>query len=292
MAKSKIVVVGASGNVGSATVRRLSELYGSEIDIVAGVREPKKLGDKFADLKGVRVEAADQGDKIGLQAALKGASAVFLVTPGSQDREKLTIQAADAAKAAGVGHIVFVSVPTVHLKDTIFGSQVAPIEAHFKTLGVPYTALRLPIFTDNYWMQVEHIKGHGKFYGPANPDKKFSAVTLTDIGDVAARVLHNPARHAGKIYTLASPSASHNDHAKAFSVALGKPVEYVQVPYEGAKQSFLAKGLPEWQVDGILELYRLIDSGDFVFKSDTQSVTGAKDTTFEEWVKPVAGAFK
>jgi hypothetical protein len=73
-------------------------------------------------------------------------------------------------------------------------------------------------------------------------------VTVSDVADAAVAVLANPAPHAGRTYNVAGPMYTHRELAAAFSSTLGKPVEYVQVPFEAAKKSFVDKGFPEWQV--------------------------------------------
>ena len=63
-----------------------------------------------------------------------------------------------------------------------------------------------------------------------------------------------------------------------------------------AKQSFLQAGVPEWQTDGILELYKLIDSGSPATNqanlTDFEKITGEKLTNLKVWLSKVGGAFK
>ena len=70
-------------------------------------------------------------------------------------------------------------------------------------------------------------------------------------------------------------------------------VNYVQVPYEAAKQAFL-KMLPEWQTDGVIELLKLIDDGASgpVVHDDFEVVVGHAPLSIEQWTAQVGGAFK
>lgn len=88
----------------------------------------------------------------------------------------------------------------------------------------------------------------GQIFGPADPTKPYSTVAIKDIADAAAAILANPAPHAGKTYSLASPAYTQTQLAAAFTASLGKPVAYIQVPYEAAKGSFISAGFQEWQV--------------------------------------------
>ena len=73
-------------------------------------------------------------------------------------------------------------------------------------------------------------------------------MTVQDVAEAATAILATPATHAGRTYNITGPAYSHAELAAAFSASLGKPVEYVRVPYEGARASFLEKGWPAWQV--------------------------------------------
>jgi uncharacterized protein YbjT (DUF2867 family) len=96
--------------------------------------------------------------------------------------------------------------------------------------------------------QADVIKSSGKFYGPCDASKTFCTVAVQDAAEAAAAILTNPSAHAGKTYNIVGPAYSNAELATAFSSALGKPVEYVQVPYDGARASFIEKGWPAWQV--------------------------------------------
>lgn len=79
-------------------------------------------------------------------------------------------------------------------------------------------------------------------------------MTVQDAADAATAILTKPAASIGKTYDITGPAYSNNDLAAAFTAALGKPVTYVQVPYEAARESFLSKGWPAWQVITLLPL--------------------------------------
>lgn len=98
------------------------------------------------------------------------------------------------------------------------------------------------------------IKATGKFYGPSDATKAFSTVAVQDAADAAATILSNPNPHKGKTYNITGPAYSHADLSSAFTTALGKTVEYVQVPYDAARSSFIEKGWPAWQVCAVMTL--------------------------------------
>ena len=295
MSKPVVFVIGASGNVGSATVQVLAEKYINEIEIRAGVRNPDKA-DKLKAIAGISVVKAEMGSPE-LKATLCGVDTLFIVSPGVENRAELVIPTTQSAKAAGVKHQVVVSGPTADShRDSLLGRGFNKIETSVKALGMTYTMLRLPMFFESYFGFKDTIKGEGAIHWPADPSKKFSAVSVGDIGKAAAAVLVNPAKHANKTYTIVSDHHSYGDVAAAFGEALGKTVTYNRISYEAAKQAFLGMGFPEWQLRVLMEFFKLIDNDDPVLyttnASDYNLITGEQPTNLKAWVTQVKGAFE
>ena len=245
MVKPVVLVIGATGNIGSATLTALASKHADKLDIRAGVRNPEKA-DKLKGLAGVTVVQAEMGDNEKLVETFKRVDTLFIVTPGTENRAALTIATAKAAKSAGVKHLAVVSVATAELTDTVFGRQLAEIEEAIKKLGIAYTFLRLPLFIENYFGFKATIQGQSSLFAPVDPTKLYTPVAVGDAGKVAAAVLADPSKHINKIYTVNSDRHTFGDVAAAFSEALSKEVKYVQVPYDTAKQAFSKMGIPEW----------------------------------------------
>ena len=294
MSKPIVFVIGASGKVGSATVQVLAEKYATKVEIRAGVRNPDKA-DKLKAIAGVSVVKAEMGSAE-LKTTLQGVDTLFIVTPGAENRAELSISTAKSAKEAGVKHQVVVSVIAVDRQDILFGRQFTEIETSLKALGVTYTILRLTIFFENNFGFKSSIKDAGAIYFPVDPSKKFCTASVGDIGKAAAAILVSPAKHAYKTYNIVGDHHSYGDVAAAFGEALGKTVTYNRVSYDAAKQAFLGKGLPEWHVDGLMELFKLIDSGDSAISttesSDYNLIAGQQPTSLKAWVTQVKGAFE
>ncbi|KAL5481888.1 hypothetical protein EMCRGX_G022152 [Ephydatia muelleri] len=276
MAKPVVFVIGASGSVGAATVTALSAKYADKVEIRAGVRNPE-AADKLKGLNGVTLVAAEMGgDRDKLVTTLRGVDALFIVTPGTKARAELAISTAEAARDAGVKFLLVVSVLTADLTDTIFGAQFSKLESAVA--------------------QLDTIKGHSAFYSPVDPDKPFTPVVVSDAGNAAAAILSNPIAHANQTYNLVSNRHTFNDVAASFSEALGREVKYVHVPYEAAKQSLLQMGFQDWQVDGIFELDKLIDSESHITNQEDLThytkITGEKPTELKTWIASVKAAFQ
>ena len=295
MAKPIVFVIGASGQIGSATVQALSTRFSDKLDIRAGVRNPDKA-DKLKGFKGVTMVRAEMGVKGELLNTFKGVDALYIVTPPTENRAELTITTAEAAKEAGVKHILVVSICSVDNPKTVFGKQFTEIEVGISKLGVSYIILRLPGFLENFLSDKSTIQESSQFYFPVDPTKQILFIAVEDAGVASAVILADPEKHANKTYNIVSNRHSFGDVAAAFTEALGKEVKYVRVQYEDAKKSLLGAGMPQWQVGGMLDYLKLVDSGlegaDVPGNGDFERITGEKPTSLKEWVDKVKDTFK
>lgn len=214
----------------------------------------------------------------------------------AENRAALSIVTAEAAKEAGVKHLLVVSETTVENLDTTFGKQFNEIETAVSSMGVPYTFFRLPFFFENFFVFLPTIKEESMFYGPVNANMPLASVGVEDAGLAAAAILVSPGKHAEKTYTIVSDRHSYDDVARAFTKALGREVKYVRIDYEDRKASFMKLGFAEWQARGVMELYKLIDAGSSVTDpkdiKDFSKLTGEKPTDLFTWVSSAASAFK
>jgi len=286
---STVLVFGASGNIGAATIKALKDKFPA-VKVVAAVRDPSK--GKVPE--GVTVVKGDQGDYHAAHAAIKssGADAVFVIPPGSPNRTEVGVVAIRAAADANVKLVLLLSVSNVDHPNTVFGKQFIPLENAARHSGVPFSVIRLPLFFDNNYGNVGSIQGQGAFYSPLRPDAPYSNVSVADAGEAAANILAHPSDHAGKVYDITSHATTEAELAAAFSKALGKDVKHVQVPYEAAESAMLGLGFPKWQVDGIIELHHAINDGEYVYPSHFKAVTGREPVTSADWVNAHAAAFK
>ena len=295
MSKPIVFVIGATGTMGSATVTTLAAKYTDKVEIRAGVRNPDKA-DKLKAIAGITIVKAEMGKRNQLVNTFKGVNALFIVTPFAENRAELAIVTARAAKEAGVKAIVVVSTPIAGLPDTVLGGQFNKIESEISKLGVPYTILRLTYFAENHYGFKDSIIGQSSIYGPIDPTKPFSVIATEDAGKAAAAILVDPTKHVNKTYELASDRQTFGEVAEGFSKALGKEVKYIRVPYETARQGFVDKGVPDWQVKGSLEMMKFIDSGSpFMNTPDISAysqITGEQPTDFESWLSKYSGGFQ
>ncbi|HZI13461.1 MAG TPA: SDR family oxidoreductase [Myxococcus sp.] len=280
-----ILVTGATGTIGGEVARQL---------IAAGVR-PRLLvrtPAKAREFEGkADIAQGDLNDAASLERALQGVEKLFLVAAGV-DGQQLEVKAIDAAKKAGVKHVVKLSVFGAEQETLTFARWHRPAEKHLEASGMAWTHLRPVNFMSNMFGNIDSIKGQGAFYAPTG-DGKSSLIDPADIGAVAVKALTQPG-HEGKAYTMTGPEAlSGAEQAAILSQALGREVKFVDVPPEAARQGMAGAGMPGPYVEAVMDLLSHMKAGRTAAMTDTvQQVLGRKAGTFADWARRNAAAFK
>lgn len=267
-----LMVIGASGYVGVATIKSLAK-YKKDFTIFAGVRNLDSPKNAPLAIPGVTLVKADMNLPHTMVPAFTGVDCVFIVTPGDKERTGLSIAALKACKDAGVPHVIVLSFTSVSVPGTVFADQGIQIEDYVKNSGLNHTIVRLPLFMENVLGQLESIACKGEFYSPIPSNILYNAASVGDIGECIAKIMINAKQYAGMTLNLTGALCSEGHYAEAFSDALGLPVKHVQVPHKVTKEYALNLGMPDWQVDGWLELYKLIENKDPSQTSDMTDMT-------------------
>lgn len=293
MARPVIFVIGATGRVGSASVRRLSEKCSQEFELRAGVRDLSKA-EHLKGLQGVTLVEAEMGGA-GLKEIFTGVEALFIVTPPVERGTRVEKTIADA-KAAGVKFFLVLSdACVVHEPPTLLGQESVEVEEKVRTAGVDACLLRLQSFYENMLCYAKSVKEESLFDGPCDGDKKFAQVAIGDIAKVSASVLADWRCHVNKTYTLTSQLVGHADVAKALSKSLERVVQYRRKPYDEIRESWLKLGWPAEFCDGLAEYYKLVDANDPVLTtadlSVVESLCGEAPTSFQKFVDSVSSSF-
>ncbi|MGZ3236899.1 MAG: SDR family oxidoreductase [Burkholderiaceae bacterium] len=285
---NKILVTGATGNVGSALINTLRK-SARAADVVAAVH----AGGRAVD--GVASRTVDFADARSLQNAMDGVGTLFLLLPLAETMVSWTKNAVDAAKKAGVKHIVRLSgVGAEPNSPYLILRTHGEADDYVKASGIPYTILQPVSFMQNFVNYNSHsIKQDGAFY-QAQADGKVSFIDVRDIGDVAAAIVQNPTANRGKTYTLTGPQALSNEEVAArITDAIGTPVKYINVAPEAAIQAMQNMGMPQWNVDALASLNELIRKGhSSQVTSDVSAVVGRSARNFDAFAKEHASAWK
>jgi uncharacterized protein YbjT (DUF2867 family) len=286
-----IAVVGATGNTGRAVVKELRALGHNPVCIVRNADKAREvLG---ADAK---TAVAELADRPALEKALAGIESVFVVTghnPGMVEQQNNVL---DAALKSGAKYLVRVSGgAAIAFPDTpsVVGRGHLAIEERLKSSGIGWTILKPGLFMQNIFGQAAGIKNDGKLVGTAAPDQGLALTDVRDTGAVGARILLDPAPHAGKTYEFTGKLVTFPQVAEAFSQVLGKPVRYVPVTLEQNEQAVRSRGLPDWLVTHLLLVAKATADGGFA-KVNIKPITdivGREPITIKKFVEDFKGAF-
>ncbi len=283
-----ILVTGATGTIGSQVVQALKGQ--SDVKVRVGVRNAAKA-DK---LKGGNVEAVDfEYNKPELvDAAVKGAQKLFLVTPFDQDQVNLAVKLVDAAKAAGVQHIVKLSAMGTDFEP---GIQLArwhrTVERYIAGSGVKYTFLRPNNFMENFINYYPPAKD-GNIYLPFGQGA-VSWVAGADVAAVAAAALTRPGLENQASVITGAEALTITQVAAILGEVSGRKIQYVDVPEAAARKAMLDMGMPAWMVDGMMELHGIDKAGYASAVADTvQKLTGRAPISFAQFAQQNAAAWK
>ncbi|MHB8874722.1 MAG: SDR family oxidoreductase [Myxococcaceae bacterium] len=281
-----ILVTGGTGTVGSEVVKQLASA-GIRFRLLA--RNP----DKAIRSPGIEVVKGDLSDAAALASALAGVDKLFLLSssmPGSVELVKGVI---DAAKKAGVKHVVRLSAAGADAASPIqLARWHAQTEKDLKASGMAWTVLQPGYFMQNFLGSAAGIKKDGAFYGCMGQGKA-SLVDARDIAAVAVACLTGEG-HAGKTYAITGGEAlSQDDAAMKLSAAVGKQVKYVDLPPEQFKQGLLSAGLPDWLAADYVTMHRFFSTGAAAGSAPTvRALTGKTPRGFDAFARDYAASFK
>ena len=291
---TKLLVSGSSGKMGSEVLGYLlGDLNIAPSDIVAGSRDTSKLS-AWAD-RGVETRKVDFDDP-NLADNLSGIDRMLLISTDALDepgkRLRQHVAAVDAAKAAGVRHVIYTSMPNPDSASVIpFAPDHAGTEAALAQSGLSHTILRMSWYMENLMMSLPQAIQSGQLFTSAG-DGKIAYATHADCSLAAASALANPP--AGNVtYTITGAQAVSNaDVVAAAKAVLGKDIAIVNVPPEALEQGMQSAGLPE-PLAKLLVAFDLNTAAGKVAEvtRDFANLTGREPKGFNEFMKANAAAF-
>ena len=221
----KILITGATGNVGLTTLKLLESRNYPGVEVIAAVRDIKRARkiDGIAQCNFCQFEFDEPATH---DKALEGVTKLVLIRPNQvTDVSSYIFPFLAKAEKLGVKHIVFVSIVGAE-RNRIFANHRT--ENHFKKLSIPSTILRPSLYMQNLSTLHRHdIQDHDKINIPSG----LGLVNYIDVRDVAetiVTVLMNPG-HEHKTYDITGPEAmDFYQIARIFSDELGREIRYLR----------------------------------------------------------------
>lgn len=234
-----VLVTGATGQQGGAVVRALMT-RGHRVRAIS--RRPDSEGAKRLAASGVEVVAGDLDDAASVAKAASGVDTMFLMgssyEAGTEAETRQGITAANGAKAAGIGHLIYSSVADADRETGIphFESKYL-IEKHIAGLGIAYTISAPVAFMENTvgpWA-VDGLR-QGVYAAALPPARVLQQICLADIGAFVAALAERREKVFGKRFDIAGDELSGEEQAKILSEALGRPIGYQELPIAAMRQ--------------------------------------------------------
>jgi NAD(P)H dehydrogenase (quinone) len=266
-AKTRILVMGATGQVGGALIPLLTS--NPDLEVVAAIRNPAKA----VHFTGPKVHL-DLDDFASFAPALEGIDRIFMATGYTVDMLRQSKDLVNTAKRAGVKQIVHLGACGDDDTRVAHYGWHQFIERYIEWSGISFTHLRPEIFMQN-------LLGYGgESYVTAGVIKhyvggaKLSWVDCDDVAAVAAACLSDPTGHAVKTYRLGYEAKTYYELAEVFTETLGQHFSYEPQPPSEFLRNVLAAGAEPAYMQCVFDSYTDLTNG----------VDIRSDVTFDNFV--------
>jgi NAD(P)H dehydrogenase (quinone) len=277
-----VAVTGASGQLG----RKVADLLLERLEpsqVVLLTRSPEALA-SYSE-RGAVVRGADFDEPASLADAFTGADRALLIS--ALDFERRTGQhrnAIEAAKTAGVRHVIYTSIPEPE------GNPAAASPSHYATevaardSGLAWTFLRNSLYSDFQVPVVAQAITSGQLVTSAG-DGRVAYVSRKDCAAAAAAVLVQDG-HESKAYDITGPEAIGPRDLAALAAELGdRPVEVVSVDDDALVAGMIANAVPEAVAPILLSFVVAAREGFLdTVSSAVEDLTGKRPTSLREVV--------
>jgi uncharacterized protein YbjT (DUF2867 family) len=287
-----VLITGATGQVGGATIACLQQHTGTRV--VAGARSPEKARKQLGpDTEVVHLDL-DRPET--LAAAFRGVDRALLVTGYTVDMLKQSKMFLDAAREAGVRHIVHLGA--CGRDDTHVGHWAWHqfVERYIEWAGFTFTHLRPEWFMQN-------LVG----YGGSRPvqqgvlrqyveDAAVSWVDCEDVAAVAAEALRDPETHAGRTYRLGYDAKTFDEIAAVLAEELGQEFRYDPRPPEEFLTRMREAGAEMAYMSCVYQHYKDYAAGTIPGAAEVfdnfNRITGRQPVTWRDFIRRHAESFR
>jgi uncharacterized protein YbjT (DUF2867 family) len=287
--KTRILVTGATGQVGAAVIPYLAA--DPTVEVLAGVRTPAK-----AKHLSVPVAHLDLDKPETMAKALEGVERALLITGYTVDMLRQSKDFLNAARRAGVKHIVHLGAcGNDDTRISHYGWHQF-IERYIEWCDFSFTHLRPEIFMQNmlgYGGESYVRQGVIRHYiGKA----RLSWVDTADVSEVAAASLLHPEKHGGQIYRMGYEAATYDEIAEIFARVIGQPFSYEARSPDEFHRNVLAAGAEPAYMKCVFDSYSDFTAGrgervDEVF-DNLPALIGKKPRTLADFAARHADNFR
>lgn len=296
---SPILVTGAAGEVG-AVGREVTRLLRTDgYNVRASVRREDARADALRGL-GAEVVQGDLTDLASMHRAIEGCKRLYFGMSVSPPYLEATVNTAAVAKHHGVEVFVNMSQMTVAQMSITETTDSPQQKLHWLSeqvlawSGLPIVTLRPTVFLEGFFLKfsAKAVRERDKLAVPLGTAKT-SPISSYDVARVVATVLRDPAPHIGRAYNLTGPeSADLTHYAREFSEALGRTIQYMDVPVDAWADTLRSGGIPDYVVRHLSTMARLHAAGRYDrLTDDVRVLTGEPPQPVRDFVQRNASAF-
>jgi uncharacterized protein YbjT (DUF2867 family) len=234
-----ILVAGATGRQGGAVSRRLLD-RGHRVRALT--RRPDGSAAHALRSAGAEVCGGDLADHGSVWRAARGADAFFLVASPFERGVRAEIRqatiAAQAARAAGIRHLVYSSVAAANRETGVphYDSK-ARVELFVRELGVPYTIVAPTFFMENL-LEGDSLRAlrAGWLWLPLPTGRPLQLVSVQDVARLVVLALERPTAFRDRRLDVAADARSAAQMAMTLSAVTRSAIGHArgQVPGVGA----------------------------------------------------------
>ena len=301
--ENPILVTGAAGKVGAVGRTIVGILRERHLPVRALVRRRDGRSERLSAM-GAEIVVGDLTRGADVARALEGCRRLYFGMSLSPPYLEATVIAAAAAREQGnIEAFVNISQMTVsqmsltNMTNSPQQRQHWLAEQVLNWSGLPVVHVRATVFLEHLFFSewaASSIAKEGAIRLPFGSGRT-SPVAVRDVAAVIATVLESPSSHIGKVYELTGPqSQDMASMAAEYAVALGRPVTYVDAPFdEWRDQELRSRGLPEYVFDHFVTMARLHAENRYDrITDDVEAITGRLALTVREYVESRADLFE
>lgn len=287
---NRILVLGATGNLGSLITQNLQK---SGADFIGGALDAAEMSKlKQKNVQGVTL---DFNDPASLDKAMRGISYLFMLTPATEKMVSWGTHIIAAAKRNNIQFIVRSSImdtnpDSQHLLFKMHGQ----VDQKLRASGIPHAIVQPGAFMQNfvyYW--ANSINNNNAFYS-MHGDYRVSYIDLRDVAAIETEILANPALQRNMEYTITGPeSLSDIDVSRTLSKTTGRTIRNIPCDESQYAAELRKMGMSEWNIKLYLSLERRVMEGSLgLISEEKPAITGKTPITFEQFARDYAQEWK
>jgi uncharacterized protein YbjT (DUF2867 family) len=283
--KRKILITGATGQVGGKTIDRLIDER--EIEVVAAVRSPQKAT-AFTE-RGIATALLDLDDVSTHLPALQGIDGLFVLTGYTVDMLRQSKALLDNAKKAGVQHVVHLGACGRDDTTVAHWAWHQFVERYIEWAGFSFTHLRPETFMQNLLSYGGEKTIKNGVVNAFVEGARLSWVDIDDVAQVAALALAYPELHGGQTYRLGYDAVTFAELAEKLTAIVGQPFRYEPLPPEVFLEAMRSAGAEMAYMNCVYDHWKRYAEGTIPGADDTfdnfPSITGKQPTKLSGFIE-------